>query len=219
MELLMRMMLIFHIASGTTALLAGPVAMTSRKGGQLHRISGRVYAFAMLGVFITAIAIGLYKSLAFLLIIALFSGFLVASGYRAIYQKNLRRDGAQPLDWALCAFGGASAVLLLFWGVREFAWMGHSFGVVSLVFGILLSASVFREVRKLVHPPQDPRHWILAHIFGMGGGYIATATAFLVVNNHTLPPIAAWLLPTAIGIPLINRASRRWKQPKPVYAD
>jgi hypothetical protein len=64
-----------------------------------------------------------------------------------------------------------------------------------------------------VHLSRPPR--LLAHLVGMGSGYIAMLTAFYVDNGprlplwDQLPGLALWLLPTAVGAPLIVRAARR----------
>jgi hypothetical protein len=56
------------------------------------------------------------------------------------------------------------------------------------------------------------RHWVRLHITGMGSSYILLLIAFYVDNGKSLPlwrelpPVAYWLLPAAIGIPLIGRA-------------
>jgi len=56
------------------------------------------------------------------------------------------------------------------------------------------------------------RSWVRLHITGMGASYVLLLIAFYVDNGHSLPlwkelpPIAYWLLPAAIGIPLIVRA-------------
>ena len=56
------------------------------------------------------------------------------------------------------------------------------------------------------------RNWVRLHITGMGTSYILLLTAFYVDNGKSLPlwkelpPIAFWLLPAAVGIPLIVRA-------------
>jgi hypothetical protein len=55
-------------------------------------------------------------------------------------------------------------------------------------------------------------NWVRVHISGMGSSYILLLTAFYVDNGKslplwkTLPMIAYWLLPAAIGTPLIVRA-------------
>jgi hypothetical protein len=55
-------------------------------------------------------------------------------------------------------------------------------------------------------------NWVRLHITGIGMSYILLLTAFYVDNGKSLPlwrdlpPIAYWLLPVAVGIPLIVRA-------------
>ena len=54
--------------------------------------------------------------------------------------------------------------------------------------------------------------WAKLHIVGMGTSYILLLTAFYVDNGKSLPlwrdlpPITYWLVPAAVGIPLIIRA-------------
>jgi hypothetical protein len=56
------------------------------------------------------------------------------------------------------------------------------------------------------------RSWVRLHITGMGTSYVLLLIAFYVDNGHSLPlwkglpPTTYWLLPAAIGIPLIVRA-------------
>jgi hypothetical protein len=56
------------------------------------------------------------------------------------------------------------------------------------------------------------RHWVRLHITGMGTSYILLLIAFYVDNGKSLPlwkelpPVAYWLVPPAIGIPIIVRA-------------
>ena len=54
-----------------------------------------------------------------------------------------------------------------------------------------------------------------AHISGMGASYILRLIAFYVDNGRSLPlwkelpPVAYWLLPLVVGIPMIVRALLR----------
>ncbi|MBC7922645.1 MAG: hypothetical protein H7Z75_16310, partial [Ferruginibacter sp.] len=41
--------------------------------------------------------------------------------------------------------------------------------------------------------------WLRMHIERMGGAYIATVTAFLVVNVRVEPAFIPWLLPGLLG--------------------
>lgn len=51
----------FHVAAGGTALLAGFVALATRKGGTWHRRSGIVFVYAMLASAIVAAGMPLYE--------------------------------------------------------------------------------------------------------------------------------------------------------------
>ena len=56
------------------------------------------------------------------------------------------------------------------------------------------------------------RHWVRLHITGMGSSYVLLLIAFYVDNGKSLPlwrdlpALAYWLVPAAIGAPLIVRA-------------
>ena len=61
------------------------------------------------------------------------------------------------------------------------------------------------------------RDWVKLHITGMGTSYVLLLTVFYVDNGknlplwRNLPQIAFWLIPAAIGVPLILRAL--WRHP------
>ncbi|MGC2030305.1 MAG: hypothetical protein WA642_09815 [Steroidobacteraceae bacterium] len=82
------------------------------------------------------------------------------------------------------------------------------------ILGALAFASAYlgRRARR-----KQWRNWVKLHITGMGTSYVLLLTAFYVDNGKNLPlwrdlpPIAFWLLPAAIGVPLIVRAL--WRHP------
>jgi len=97
-------------------------------------------------------------------------------------------------------FATATALAIMRW--RE----DYGFFLIGLAaFGLALTGFTARV-----------RHWPgdTAHIIGMGGSYVAMLTAFYVDNGKHLPlwdrlPTAAfWVLPSAVGVPLIIRALR-----------
>jgi uncharacterized membrane protein len=75
----------------------------------------------------------------------------------------------------------------------------------------LFAASVGRIARR-----QLSQRWVDFHVTGMGLSYILMLTAFYVDNGKNLPVwrdmpyLAYWLLPGAVGIPLIVNALTRW---------
>lgn len=98
-------------------------------------------------------------------------------------------------------FATATALAIMRWSHDYYLFL---IGLVA--FSLALTGFLARE-----------RHWPgdTAHIIGMGGSYVAMLTAFYVDNGKhlplwdRLPVIAFWLLPSAVGIPIIWRALRR----------
>jgi uncharacterized membrane protein len=136
----------FHIAVGLAAVVAGMMAMFSKKGRGRHSAFGEVYFWLLLMIFVSAT-------------------FLAAMRWAEDYHLFILGS----LSFA-AAYLGRTAVWLRL------------------------------------------RNWVKLHIVGMGTSYVLMLTAFYVDNGKMLPiwkelpPIAYWLLPGAVGIPLIARA-------------
>jgi len=73
-----------------------------------------------------------------------------------------------------------------------------------------LAASVGRTARR-----RRWRFWVPLHISGMGASYILLLTAFYVDNGRNLPlwrelpQLAFWILPSALGAPILLHALLR----------
>ena len=76
-----------------------------------------------------------------------------------------------------------------------------------LIGAVAFTAATFGVQHRRCHRPGDT-----GHVVGMGIAYVAMLTAFYVDNGphlplwDRLPTLAFWLLPTAIGAPIIIRA-------------
>ena len=191
--------LVLHVAGGTRALAAGPAAMLLRKGGQPHRLSGRVYAGAMTATAFSALVLAIATRNALLLMIAVFSQFLVFTGWRALRQRRLHEGGhgARWFDWL-------AAVLTLAFSVGLFAaaWSGDR-DVTELFFGVGGSVLAVRGMLQLTGRGVRNGDWPVRHMVGMSAAYLATVNAFAVVTLTMLPRPVAFIGPTLIGTPLI----------------
>jgi len=143
--------LAIHILCGLTAVIAGALAATARKRPGRHPRAGRVYLWALGGVFTTATIMAIIR-------------------------------------W------------------HEDA---HLFAIACITF--TLGVFGWRARRR-----QRPG-WPTRHAIGMGGSYIALLTGFYVDNGpflpvwDRLPHLSYWLLPTAVGVPLIWLALHRFR--------
>ena len=120
-----------------------------------------------------------------------------------------KRPGKRP------QFGTAYywCLALLFASATILAVMRWSEDYYLFILGALsfTAASVGRTARRRLW-----RRWVDIHVTGMGLSYVLMLTAFYVDNGKNLPVwrdlphIAYWILPTAVGAPLIVNALTRW---------
>jgi hypothetical protein len=200
MEILYKIFLYTHIAAGLTALVCGLLAIIAAKGKRLHIGAGRVFFYAMMVVAVSAGYMAIAHWNQFLFHIAIFSFGMTFAGRRSIRNKSLRPN--LP-DWVVTFLGIANGIAMV-----------ATLNTVLIVFGIINILNCLNDLRIFLrlrnHQPLPPKAWLLRHIGSMMGSYIATATAFIVVNVRDVEPAwLPWLLPTMLGTPLIIYWSRR----------
>jgi len=193
--------LVLHIAAGFTALAFGLIALLSQKGKRAHLLTGRVFYWSMLIIASSAVVLSSYRLNLFLLLIAFFAFYNTLSGYRSIRNKSLRPTA---FDWIITATGLLTGITMI-----------ATLNIVLLVFGSLSLMLAINEIRAsvaILKGKEAPRFaWLVKHIGMMMGAYIATFTAFIVVNiTFEAVPWLPWLAPTIIGVPLLVRWQRKY---------
>lgn len=222
-------MLIIHIIAGFLALVTGAIAIATKKGKGVHITMGKIYFWSMVLVAVTSLYLSVVKVIPFLFLIAIFSFYLTWSGYKAIHWKN------RPLPTFFYWFDTITTHIVALFGIimillSVLTWFGihvnaviSSLRIVLLVFGIGTLIFTCEDLILLYRNKSSPKFlWMYTHIGRMLGAYIATLTAFLVVNGEFFPsPLIAWLGPTIIGTPLIIYWIRKYRlkmEPKPKTA-
>lgn len=130
----------------------------------------------------------------------------VVSGAVAMLSRKGRgrhSDFGTVYVWALAAvFGTSSGLALVRWS-QDYP--------LFILGGLSLTAAVAgREALR-----RRVRNWARAHIAGMGCSYVLLLTAFYVDNGKNLPlwrelpQVAFWLLPAAVGLPIVAYAMAR----------
>jgi hypothetical protein len=119
-----------------------------------------------------------------------------------------KRPGRHPRAghvylWGIAVvFVTATAMAVIRWHEDR-----HLFVIATVAFGL---AMVGFRARRLRRPG-----WLRSHAIGMGGSYVALLTGFYVDNGpqlplwNRLPHWTYWVLPAAVGVPLIWRALHR----------
>jgi uncharacterized membrane protein len=126
----------------------------------------------------------------------------------AVAMLSPKRPGRHPTFgsiyyWSLVAvFVSASALAAMRWAENYHL----------LILGVLafVTAWLGRAARQRLW-----QGWARLHIAGMGTSYIVLLTAFYVDNGKSLPvwkdlpPISYWLIPAAVGLPIVINALLR----------
>jgi hypothetical protein len=195
-----------HVLSGMSAFVVAPIAMLVKKGSKAHRQWGKLFFWSMTGVVITGIVMSIVLTNIFLFCVAFFAYSLVVSGYRWLYRKkNTPGQKIATLDWVINIVSIVFDIGLVTVGVlRILSNVTDAFGYISIVFGLIGMNFTYGNFKQYLKPPKEKNAWLLNHIGGMIGGYIATVSAFSAVNLNALPTIIRWLWPTIIGIPLMT---------------
>ena len=197
-----------HIAGGTVALVAGVGALITKKGGFRHRGAGKVFLVSMgvvVGTVVILLPLDPTPLRAILTLVAIFSGYLAFSGYRALSRKRPAQTG-HLVDWTAAGSVILACLGLSVWGI---SWVldGRSFGIVMLVFGGIGIAFGTMDIR--LFQTSKSEEWMANHLQRMIGAFIATVSAVSAVNLTPVMGITAWLWPTAIGVPLIYYWSKK----------
>lgn len=197
-------LLVIHIGAGSVALLTAFVALVTAKGGVIHVRAGRAYAIGMTLIFLTAIPLAILGASIFLLLIAVFSFYLVFAGWRFARNRSRR---PQSVDWVAAAIMGLTG-LGMWCYAAVLAVSGGGNWVTLVAFGfIAVALSVadglfFNQGRNGKRRPA-PHLRIQRHLTNMMAGTISTITAVMVVNVSMNPVWVPWLLPTIVITPLI----------------
>ncbi len=190
-----------HILAGGVSLIAGLIPMLSKKGSQLHIQLGKVYFWVMFVIFVTALLrFRPEMKLIFLSCIAIFSFYMTFTGRRLIQMKN----NILPKLWDWVALSVAFGFALMMAGIAFWGGLHQNLflAVVLGLFSLILFSFTYKDYLLFTGKAElEHMHWFMNHIARMVGSYIATVTAFVVVNNKGfLPDLVAWIAPTVIGV-------------------
>jgi len=192
-------LLVPHIAAGSLALVSALTALTTHKGGKLHRYAGQLYFASMVIIFITAVIMSLQTSNIFLLLVALFSFYLAFSGWR--FARN-RSGNPHWIDWLAVSVLAFSGMLMWFLALQSYPKFSSA-SVPLGVFGLIAIVLSFFDARSHRDRAARGKVRIAKHLANMLGGTIAVSTAVLVVNISFAPAWLGWILPTILTLPVI----------------
>ncbi len=210
-----KLFLLVHIIGGSLGLISGTIVLVLKKGGRNHKRVGAVFYWAMNVAGISSLILAGLHSNHFLFIVGVFTLYMNLTG--RVYLKFKRGNAVITLADKLPTFFMAIAAFLfvvlgaMILSKNSFGWVYLNFAIISIRF-ILSDYAFFRGKRKYAN------QWLLSHLQRMVGTYIASVTAFLVVNVRLEPAVILWLGPTFLIVPLIIYWSKKYRKAMPETA-
>jgi len=206
MNIIFTVSLILHIVGGSVGLLTGTVNLVRKKGDKRHRLVGRFFVYGMLTAGFSSLVLSIIHPNSFLFIVGVFTIYLTKTGTRYLQLKMLgSNQRPTTIDWTITIAMLLAGLLFVGLGVKHLI-ASNNFGIVLIVFGVLGIRFVQTDFKNYKGQVVANNYWLLAHLQRMTGAYIASATAFLVVNARyfpeNIPSMVYWLLPTVTLLPL-----------------
>jgi hypothetical protein len=200
-----------YLAAGAVSCLAATVALLAHKGGDRHRVAGRVLFWSMTLLIAGVVWTSLSANENLTLLLALLSGYLLVSGYRVLYLKrSVPRETIGPsragaLDKGLAQFILIACCAISAWGMMAVPLNFQAIKALAIepllmigigLFGAMLALGDLRRFRR---SSVDPHHWLLIHVIRMLTG-ITIAAVSVSINGFTmLPETERWMVPALIG--------------------
>jgi uncharacterized membrane protein len=202
-----RFMLALHILGGSVGLISGTIVLILKKGDKSHKAIGSIFFWAMNLAGLCSFVLAVMHPNNFLFVVGIFTLYmnLTARSYLKFKRKDAVinfRDAIPTIGMVIAAFFFVIVGIKLI-SKDSFGWVLLSFAFISLRF-VIADYMFFKGKSKFAN------QWLLSHLQRMIGTYIASITAFLVVNINFKPAFVIWLAPTVLLVPLIIYWSRKY---------
>lgn len=207
-----------HIFAGSITLISGFIAITSKKGQSVHRLSGKFFFWSMTITTLLGLNAAIFKpELSIFIPIAIISFYQAASGYRILFIKTLNKKQKPKLvDWALTIGMLLTSFVFVFQGLINLE-KDIFYSIVLFSFSTIGLYCCGVDLYNYIKKPSNKLYWLFIHIFRMSHGFIAALTAFLVNNSKLfpfLPQVLLLIIPIAIGQPIITYTILNYKKNK-----
>lgn len=192
-----------HIAGGLVALAAGPVALIAAKGGRVHRRAGFVFATAMLAMTGEAAVAAVAAGQTVNPLAAVFTFYLVATGWAAVKRPLPGRLERAALLAAIgVAVAGTTLGLLATYSPSTLSDRTVPGATIYFAFGVLGALGAALDANALARAPLARPQRLARHLWRMCTALAIAAGSFFVGQADELP--AAWQGSALLPLPMLG---------------
>ena len=170
----------FHIFVGAIALASALVSISTKKGKEFHKVSGRVYFVSMIFIFLTALPLAYFNKNEFLVFVSFLSFYFAFAGFR--FARN-RSGATKKIDiyasFALIFVGLSLLVLAALYFSRD----NPNF-IIPIVFGFVGISLGYQDLTTHLNQNATGKTRIEKHLSNMLAGTISVLTAVSAELNE-----------------------------------
>jgi uncharacterized membrane protein len=207
---LFSLLLIIHVVTGGIGLILGSIILSTKKGNQRHKQLGKFFTLSMLIAASSSLILASMHPNQFLFAVGIFTIYMASTGRIYLYLRHIASGQKVFLiNWILLYALIACSAWFIYKGISNLMYQ-NNFGFVQIVFGLVCILMVVQDFAIYRGKTKYKNYWLVMHLQRMIGAYIASLTAFMVVNASAQLSIAAWLLPGCVLVPLLIKWGRKY---------
>lgn len=191
-----------HIIIAIISVLAGSVAVLSKKSKQTHMTFGKVYVLAIILTALTAFGLMIFPDYrnSIMFLIGLFNLYFAISGYRSLKLKTVfTMDRVSLWDKAISTTMFFVAIAMFYHGIYS-AMEGDNWGYVLIIYSVFGFMNVYNDFKLYNTKQFGAFTWMEFHASKMIGSYVGAVTAVFVTQLHEYLGLITWFIPCVFGI-------------------
>lgn len=193
-----------HLLVGIFALFGGFAAMLLPKGGALHKFSGKIFFYTMLGLCISGIYLTFTRSLQFTFLLAIFSLYLLLTGWYAMARKGTIVNLFDKIGFYAISIIGVSTLILSALG-ENLNWYyppSEPSYPSYLIFVVFSGFLAYWDYQLLTAKKLFRSKLLIRHLWRMFFALFIATTIFFGGNSNILP--AAFRTELILTLPIVT---------------
>jgi uncharacterized membrane protein len=178
-----------HLAVGTLAVMGGFAAMLLPKGRALHKFAGKIFFYTMLILCFSGIYLTFTRSLQLTLLLAIFSLYLLLTGWYAMARKGSRITLFDKVGFYVISTIGIATLILstLGWSLNWHYPPTEPSYPSYLIFVAFSAVLAYWDYQLLIAKVLIGTKRLIRHLWRMYFALFIATTIFFGGNSHILP--------------------------------